>query len=82
MGKIILSVSKITDSRKQTGNFRHKLSDVLILALFATLAGIQDFIGMEMFGQKKQKLFRKFLELPNGVPDESTFRRVLAKINP
>lgn len=37
---------------------------------------------MEAFGKSRQEYLAKFLELPNGIPDSDTFRRVFEKINP
>jgi hypothetical protein len=37
---------------------------------------------MEEFGRLKPDFFKTFLELPNGIPDESAFRRVLQCLNP
>jgi hypothetical protein len=37
---------------------------------------------MEELGRLKLDFFKQFLELPNGIPDESVFRRVLQCITP
>jgi hypothetical protein len=37
---------------------------------------------MEEFGRLKLDFFKTFLEMPNGAPDESVFRRVLQCLNP
>ena len=37
---------------------------------------------MEAFGKIRQKYLAKFLELPNGIPDSDTFRRLFERINP
>jgi hypothetical protein len=37
---------------------------------------------MEEVGRCREAWFRQFLELPNGIPDEDTFRRVFERINP
>jgi hypothetical protein len=34
------------------------------------------------YGRLKQDFLKGFLELPNGIPDESAFRRVLQCLNP
>jgi hypothetical protein len=36
----------------------------------------------EEFGRLKLGFFKDFLELPNGIPDESAFRRVLQCLDP
>ena len=40
------------------------------------------FVDMEEFGKSRQEYLGKFLELPNGIPDSDTFRRVFERINP
>ena len=37
---------------------------------------------MEAFGREREDLLRNFLELPNGIPDSDTFRRLFERINP
>jgi hypothetical protein len=37
---------------------------------------------METFGLAREKELRKFLELPEGIPDSSTFFRVFQRIKP
>jgi hypothetical protein len=37
---------------------------------------------MEELGREREAWFRRFLELPNGIPDEDTFRRLFERIRP
>jgi hypothetical protein len=37
---------------------------------------------MENYGIAKQQWLEEFLELPNGIPSDDTFRRVFERINP
>lgn len=64
------------------GNIRHKLEDIIIIGLCTVICGGEDFADMEAFGKSRQKYLMKFLELPNGIPDSDTFRRVFEKLNP
>jgi predicted transposase YbfD/YdcC len=68
--------------RTEYGNFRHKLIDIIVIAFTSTLCGSDEFEEMEEFGQLKQDFFKGFLELPNGTPDESTFRKVINRLDP
>ena len=72
------------DTRPPTtmGNLWHKLVDILVIGLATLLGNRSDFEDMEMFGGERETEFRKFLELPRGIPDESTFFRVLQRIKP
>lgn len=37
---------------------------------------------MEEFSREREEFLRKFLELPNGIPDSDTFRRVFENMIP
>src|ERR1051325_6544762 len=61
---------------------RHKLIDILVIAICATICGAEGWEEFELFGQSKHDWFKGFLELPNGIPSDDTFRRVFSRINP
>jgi hypothetical protein len=61
---------------------RHKRENLLVIGLAALLCNGEDFEDMEAFGQEREAELRKFLELPEGIPDESTFLRVFQRVNP
>jgi predicted transposase YbfD/YdcC len=80
--KLIESTSEITDPRRRYGNLRHKLADILIIGLCTIMCKGEDFTDMEDFGNEREKWLKTFLDLPNGIPDSDTFRRVFERINP
>jgi hypothetical protein len=47
----------------------------------AARCGYEHYEEMEEFGRLKPDFFKGFLELPNEIPDESAFRRVLQCLN-
>ena len=61
---------------------RHKLLDILVMALCAGLCGIDDWAGVELFAQLKKDWFSTFLELPGGIPSHDTFGRVFSRLDP
>jgi predicted transposase YbfD/YdcC len=61
---------------------RHKLEDILMIALVAILGGAEAWTQVEMFGRAKRDWFDRFLDLPNGIPSHDTFGRVFARIDP
>lgn len=63
-------------------NKRHKLVDILVIALCGFLAGCEGWVDVELFGISKRKWLEKFLELPNGIPSHDTFGRVFALLDP
>jgi len=73
---------EIADPRRPWGNLRHKLEDILVIGLATLLCNGSDFEDMEEFGLEREKELRKFLELPEGIPDESTFFRVFQRLKP
>ena len=70
------------DPRRQSGNFRHVLLDILVIGLCAIATGGDGFNEMEDFGRAREGWLRKFLALPHGIPDADTFRRVFERMNP
>lgn len=61
---------------------RHKLIDILTIAICSMLCGGDGFTDMEEFGQARQAWLRTFLELPHGIPSHDTFGRVFARLSP
>jgi len=70
----------IDDPRRQWGNYRHKLIDIVVIGLLSVMCGGEDFEDMEEFGEERIDWLKKFLELPNGIPDSDTFRRVFERV--
>ena len=68
--------------RTECGNIRHKLEDILIIGLCTVVCDGEDFEDMEEFGKEREEYLRKFLELPHGIPDSDTFRRVFERVKP
>jgi predicted transposase YbfD/YdcC len=60
----------------------HKLIDILVIAICATVGGAEGWEDFELFGNCKLDWFKSFLELPNGIPSPDTFRRVFARLDP
>ena len=82
MKKIIEKLEKLTDSRRRWGNLRHKLVDIVFIGLVSVICGGTDFEHMEDTGHGKYEWLKQYLEMPNGVPDSDTFRRVFERIDP
>lgn len=68
--------------RTNRGNYRHKLEDIIIIELCSIICGGENLVDMEDFGKEREDYLRKFLKLPNGIPDNDTFRRVFEKLDP
>ena len=61
---------------------QHQLLDIVLIAICAVLAGANDWVAVESFGNAKQAWFARLLALPNGIPSHETFGRVFALIAP
>lgn len=59
----------------------HKLLDIVVIAICAVIAGADSWEDIAEFGQAKIAWFKKFLELPNGIPSHDTFNRVFARLD-
>ena len=79
--KLVEHFSQIEDPRIERSK-RHKLIDILTIAILAVICGADSWVGMESFGQAKLKWLKRVLELPNGIPSHDTFARVFAQLNP
>jgi hypothetical protein len=73
-------VATVDDPRAP--NARHRLVDILAIALLATLAGVDDYPGIVEYGRDRFDFLKRFMALPHGIPSLSTFRRVFAKLDP
>jgi predicted transposase YbfD/YdcC len=77
--EVIFSI--ITDPRVE-GRTDHRLIDIMMIAILATIAGSESWRDIETFGETKQDWLSTFLELPNGIPSHDTFARVFALLDP
>ena len=67
----------------RTGNAtQHIFLEILVIAICAVICGADGWTDIELFGRKKKKWLKTFLELPKGIPSHDTFGRVFAKIKP
>lgn len=61
---------------------KHRLIDILFIAVCTIICGGENFTDMEMFGEAKEEWLRTLLELPHGIPSHDTFGRVLSLLDP
>ena len=78
---IVRHFSTLTDPRRERCK-RHKLLDIVVIAICAVVCGADNWVDVALFGRCKEKWFRTFLELPNGIPSHDTFGDVFARLNP
>lgn len=63
-------------------NSRHWLSDIITIVLLAVICGCDDYPAIVEYAHDKEVFLRSFLKLPAGIPSCSTFRRVMARLDP
>jgi predicted transposase YbfD/YdcC len=78
--KIPCALEQIPDPRRD--NSRHKLIDILTIAVFAVICGADGWAAVAEYGRAKQTWLGTFLELPRGIPSHDTFGDVFAKLQP
>ena len=61
---------------------RHKLLDIIIIAISGVICGAEGWVEIEEFGKAKEMWLKELLELPNGIPSHDTFGRVFARLDP
>ena len=72
---------EVKDPRREHKKL-HKLTDVLFISICAVIANADSFVDIERFGKAKETWFKKYLELPNGIPSHDTFGRLFALLQP
>lgn len=72
--------SAIPDPRAR--NARHRLFDIIVLALCATLAGAKTCFQIAEFARAKEEFLGELLALEHGVPSHDTFSRLFRMLDP
>ena len=73
--------STVPDPRVK-GRCKHKLSDILIIAIATYLCGGDDYASMYEFCKHRGESLKPLVELPNGCPSVDTIERVISRIDP
>lgn len=73
--------AQMSDPRVERSR-RHKLIDIITIAICSVICGADTWVDMESYGRAKVKWLKRFLELPNGIPSHDTFARVFAQLDP
>jgi predicted transposase YbfD/YdcC len=80
IARMFHDVESLDDPR--ASNARHFLTDILVIAMLAVMAGVDDYPGIVEYARDEEQWLKGFLPLPHGVPSISTFRRVFAALKP
>ena len=72
--------AEVEDPRKHEGE--HDLTEMLFIALLATLAGAKYCTDIALFGREKEQLLRAIMPLEGGIPSHDTFSRLFRMLDP
>ena len=78
----LISLFSIVPDPRLDRRKKHKLTDILVIAVCAAIYLRQNWIEVEDFGEGKYDSLNSFLELQNGIPSHDTFGRVFSLIDP
>ena len=82
MEKLLQWMEYIEDVRQEK-KVRHKLKDILVIVLFATLADADDWVEIAEFAEVYEDYLKKYIGLENGVPSHGlngTIQRVMGMV--
>jgi DDE_Tnp_1-associated len=51
---------------------RHRLRDIMIIAMCGVICGAEGWVEIEAFGKAKEAWLTELLDLPNGIPSHNT----------
>lgn len=67
---------------RQLSKVIYPIDEILLLSLFAVLAGAEIFTAIAQFGKEKLALLRRFRAFVNGTPDHDRLGEVFAALDP
>lgn len=75
--------SKIEEPRRKSkGNYRHELTDIILLVISAVISGASEWEEIEMFGRSQRQWLTQYGSFSNGIPSHDTINRVISSIEP
>ncbi len=81
-GTSLLDHFAAVEDPRQTAKVLYPLPEILLLLLCATLAGADDFIEVELWGNEHLVFLRRFLNYGHGIPSHDTLGEVMAALDP
>ena len=63
------------------GRSKHDLVEMLVLTVCAMVCGIDDFVGIEAWGNERIDWLRRFLKLENGIPSHDTLGQLFGLLD-
>jgi predicted transposase YbfD/YdcC len=79
--RLIYFLNNVNDTRL-SGLISYRLTDILVIAFLAVLAGAETWLEIASFAKAQSKWLRKIHLIEECVPSHDTFRRVFGLIDP
>jgi len=61
---------------------KYTLNEIVFLAIFGALLGIESWRGLELLGEERLSFLRKFFPYKEGIPSHQTIGRVFSILRP
>ena len=81
LDEVVLHFAELEDPSSIV-NRQHPLVSVIVIAVMAVLAGASGPTAIARWAALKEEFLLNTLNLPNGIPREDLFRRVLMALRP
>lgn len=78
----ILDYFEDLEDPRSTTNRKHLLGDLIVICVFAVIAGADGPKAIGTWAQSKEEWLCRWLELPHGIPSHDTIGRLLATLKP
>jgi predicted transposase YbfD/YdcC len=80
-GGVFVECFEAVGEPRMVNKCQHRLMDIIIIAVCATIAQADSWDEIAAFGEGKAEWLQGWLELPNGIPSADTFRRVFSLLD-
>jgi predicted transposase YbfD/YdcC len=80
--KSLLDHFSALEDPRQSWRVLYPLPEILLLMLCATLAGMEDFVEIRLWGRERLGFLRRFLPYERGVPSHDTLGDVINALDP
>src|SRR5215212_4690982 len=70
------------DDPRQAAKVLYPLPEIILLLLCATLAGADDFVEMQLWGERHLAFLRRLRPFSHGTPSHDTLGEVIAALDP
>lgn len=81
LSQLVTAFATLPDPRC-AGRTRHRLLNLLVIAVCAVVAGAETWVDIADYGRMKHRWLATFLDLPHGSVSHDIFRRVFSLVDP